>query len=238
MVRKRLPADTRIYAVGDVHGHSGKLAAMHAAIRADLRRDPVARPLLIHLGDYIDRGPDSAGCLAQLSAGSPIAGAETVNLMGNHEWMFLQALEGQTPGAAALWFENGGVSTLASWGIPAETPPAQWSERIPPPHLAFLRGLLLSHLKGGFIFVHAGVRPRVAWAAQDPFDLLWIRWPFLDWDGPMLPDQPDSIVVHGHTPAEAPEVRPNRVGIDTNAGRGGPLTCCVLGAEQGRFIQV
>ena len=238
MVTRRLPGDTRIYAIGDVHGHADKLMSMHLAIRADLKRSPVPKPLLLHLGDYIDRGPDSAGCLSLLAPRPPIPGVPTVNLMGNHEWMFLTALDRNSPGAVELWFENGGEVTLESWGIAANAPPERWREAIPAAHLAFLRGLALHHVEGAYTFVHAGVRPGTALAEQSRTDMLWIREAFLDWDGPMLPDAPDSVVVHGHTPTYVPVLRPNRIGIDTNAGRGGPLTCVVLGAQEARFIQV
>jgi serine/threonine protein phosphatase 1 len=238
MVTTRLPPDTRIYAIGDVHGHADKLLAMHQAVRADLKRNPVPKPTLIHLGDYLDRGPDSAGCLSQLAPRPPIPGVPTINLMGNHEWMFLTALDRASPEMVELWFYNGGGVTLESWGIPIRTPPTRWAELIPPCQLAFLRGLALHHVAGPYVFVHAGVRPGTALAHQSRTDLLWIREEFLEWDGPLLPEAADSMVVHGHTPSYGPVVRPNRIGIDTNAGRGGPLTCVVLSGDEPRFLQV
>ncbi len=244
MVTTRLPAASgrndaaRIYAVGDVHGHADKLAAMHGAIRRDLQQSPAAQPLLIHLGDLIDRGPDSAGCITLLAPGQPIPGVPTVNLMGNHEAMLLQALDEQTPEAVELWLINGGAAALGSWDIPWDAPPSSWASRLPAGHLAFLRSLELHHAAAGFLFVHAGVRPGVPLAQQHPDDLLWIRNPFLSWDGLMLPDAPELVVVHGHTPSPNPVVRPSRIGIDTGAGGGGPLTCVVLGGGSLRFLQV
>jgi serine/threonine protein phosphatase 1 len=237
MVTERLAAGARIYAIGDVHGHVSKLLAMHQAIRADLARDPAHDALLVHLGDYIDRGPDSAGCLALLAGEPPIEGVRTVNLMGNHEWMLLVALDRPDSGAVELWLENGGGATLESWGIPMHTPAQRWAELVPPEQLDFVRSLQLHHSEGGFTFVHGGVRPGTTLAEQSRVDLLWIREAFLDWDGPMLPEAPDRRIVHGHTPTYVPVVRPNRIGIDTNAARGGPLTCVVLGTEEPRFIQ-
>ncbi|MBV8915923.1 MAG: serine/threonine protein phosphatase [Acetobacteraceae bacterium] len=238
MVTRRLPPGARIYAVGDVHGHADKLIALHDAIRADLKRRPAGSPFLIHLGDYIDRGPNSAGCLALLAQTPPIPGVPTINLMGNHEWMLLTALDRPSAAAAELWFENGGDMTLESWGIPIGTPVQRWREMIPTAQIAFLRGLPLNHVLGGYVFVHAGVRPGLALAEQTRMDMLWIRDEFLDWDGPLLPEAPDSVVVHGHTPTYVPVLRPNRIGIDTNAGRGGPLTCAVLDDGEPRFLQV
>ncbi len=156
--------------------------------------------------------------------------------MGNHERMLLDALE--RPSRAPLWLQNGGVATLQSWGVPLDTPPERWGEHIPADHLQFIRGLPLCHTIGAYAFVHAGVRPGTRLAEQDPHDLLWIREGFLDWNGIMLPEAPDRVIVHGHTPASAPEVRPNRIGIDTNAARGGKLTCAALGRDSVYFLQV
>jgi serine/threonine protein phosphatase 1 len=225
----------RIYAIGDVHGHCRRLAQMHEAIRQDLERRR-ASALVIHLGDYIDRGPDSAGCVALLLEGSPVPGVPTVNLMGNHERMLLDALE--DPGQVPLWLHNGGVTALQSWGIPLDTPPEHWRERIPASHLQFLHSLALSHTEDGYAFVHAGVRPGTPLDQQSEHDLLWIREGFLDWNGTMLPDAPERLIVHGHTPASEPEVRRNRIGVDTNAARGGKLTCAALGRDSVYFLQV
>lgn len=228
--------DSRVYAVGDVHGHSDKLMAVHASIARDLRQHPVANPVLVHLGDYIDRGPDSAGTLALLADGPPLPGVRTVNLMGNHEWMMLTALTRQSEAAIGPWLDNGGDMTLESWGIEADMPAERWTETIPAAHLLFLRDLALSHIQSGYLFVHAGVRPGVALADQRKADLLWIREEFLDWEGVMLPEAPGMMVVHGHTPAAEPAIYPNRLGIDTGAGKGGLLTCAVLDSGPLRFI--
>jgi serine/threonine protein phosphatase 1 len=242
MVTRRLPdagdGPSRVYAVGDVHGHSAKLAAMHDAIRRDLAADPTSRPMLIHLGDYIDRGPHSAGCLALIGGPPALAGVPKLNLMGNHERMLLDALDTPSLGNVLLWRQNGGAATLESWGIALDTPAEGWAALIPPEQLRLLQGLALHHRVGPYLFVHAGVRPRVPLTEQRPHDLVWIRETFLLWEGEMLPEAPGTVVVHGHTPLEAPEVRANRIGVDTNAGRGGPLTCAVLGGETPRFIMV
>ncbi|MBV9784289.1 MAG: serine/threonine protein phosphatase [Acidisphaera sp.] len=224
-----LAAGRRVYAVGDVHGCADRLAAMHAAIAADLQERPVGTALLIHLGDYVDRGPDSAGVIARLSAGQAVAGARTINLMGNHEGMMLAALNDGDPGAAAHWLDNGGGASLRSWGVHGDF--TNWRRQIPPAHLAFLGGLALSHVEGGYLFVHAGIRPGVVLERQSAHDLLWMREPFLSWTG-----EHGCVVVHGHTPVSAPVVRPNRIGIDTGAVLGGPLTCVVLEADRLHFI--
>ena len=112
----RLPRGRRVYAIGDIHGCLAELRQLHAAIADDLARRPAASAVLVHLGDYIDFGPDSAGVVALLAAGPPIAGLPTINLMGDHERTALDALSGD--GAAATdWLHIGGQAALDSWGI-------------------------------------------------------------------------------------------------------------------------
>lgn len=227
-----LPPGQRIYAVGDVHGCLDQLDALHRAIGADLRARPHADPLVIHLGDYIDRGPDSAGVIGRLIAPFPIAGVRVLNLVGNHEDMLLGALAGRRM-EAEVWIANGGHAALQSWGVPARTAPRKWGELIPPPHLHFMRSLAVMHRAGGYVFVHAGVRPGLGLGAQTRQDLLWIREPFLSSEVAH-----EAVVVHGHTPEDsAPVVRSNRIGLDTGAVLGGPLTCGVFEGDRVWFLQ-
>ena len=237
-VGARLPAGQRAYVVGDVHGHLDKLRGIHARIRTDLRDRPVASPLLIHLGDLIDRGPASAGCVALLAAGSPIAGVPAITLMGNHEWMMLAAIEDRDHDDVDRWLDNGGAATLTSWGLKSTSTPRDWLAAIPARQLVFLRDLPKTHALGGYLFVHAGVRPGVTLRKQREIDLLWIRERFLEWEGAMLPEAPQQIIVHGHTPTEAPVLKPNRIGLDTGAGKGGPLTCVVLEGDEVRHFGI
>ena len=234
---RRLPDGVRAYAIGDVHGHLPRLLDLHAAIRAELTSHPVPEPVLLHIGDLIDRGPDSAGVLSLLCDGPPVPGLKTVNLIGNHESMLLDAMRDRDQAAGEHWVMHGGADTLASWGIAATTPVAEWEQRIPPAHLALLRSLDLHWQCGRYLFVHAGVRPGTPLDAQVVEDLLWIREPFLDCSGPMLPEAPDTIVVHGHSPRPRPEVRAHRINTDTGAGKGGRLTCAVLERDDVRFLQ-
>lgn len=221
-----LPPGMRVYAVGDVHGCADRLAALHALIAEDAKARPLYGPspriALVHLGDYVDRGPDSAGVLELLLGPPPVPGAEVVNLIGNHEVMLLDAADPRAhPGAMEFWLENGGAATLASYGTGPEDPDP--FAAVPEEHLAFLRRCPLRWSAGEYLFVHAGVRPDVPLDQQDPFDLVWIREPFLSFDGELA-----QVVVHGHSPAAAPAIRPHRIGIDTGACFGGDLTCVVL----------
>ncbi len=224
----RLAPGRRVYVVGDVHGHRDKLALVHQTVRQDLVDRPVREPLLVHLGDLIDRGPDAAGCIDLLAQGPPIPGVPTINLMGNHEWMMLRALDAASYEDIDRWLDNGGDKSLQSWGMKSTAKASGWLAGLPDHHLAFLHGLSRSWVLDGYAFVHAGVRPGVAMAEQREMDLLWIRETFLAWPGAMLPEAPHRVIVHGHTPEPEPVVRSNRIGLDTGAGKGGKLTCAVL----------
>ena len=231
----RVPEGTRVYAIGDIHGRSDLLGALHGMIRADAAESRAERNVIVYLGDYVDRGMDSRGVIDAIIAPDD-DGFERVCLKGNHEDLMLTFLDDHA--AAPNWFFNGGLATLASYGVSPRTDTAAMRlshdvqlalrDAIPPAHLAFLRSLALHHAEGDYLFVHAGVRPGVALADQDPFDLMWIRDAFLDARG-----DHGQVVVHGHSIAPEPVDAGNRVGIDTGAYFSGVLTCLVLqGAER------
>ncbi len=226
-----MPPDTRIYAIGDVHGCAAAHAVLLDQIAGDYAARPVAEAVLIHLGDLIDRGPDSAAVLDRLSRGSPIAG-DMVNLRGNHEELCLLALE-EGGDSAGLWLRNGGETCLADWGVPIKASPREWASYVPAAQMRVLREEREFYRCGGYFFAHAGVLPGVPLAAQDPHDLRWIREPFLSWSDPF-----EAVVVHGHTPSDQPQVRVNRIGIDTGAVYGGRLTAVVLEENRMAFLHV
>ena len=189
----RLPRGRRVYAIGDIHGCLTELRQLHAAIADDFARNRPPSAVLVHLGDYIDFGPDGAGVVALLAGGPPITGLATINLMGDHERTALDALSGD--GAAATdWLHTGGEAALRSWGIRVDTPREDWRALIPAEHVAFMRGLAVQHREGGYLFVHAGVRPDVALADQTEDDLLGIRQTFLASEQDF-----GLVVVHGHS---------------------------------------
>jgi serine/threonine protein phosphatase 1 len=218
----RMPSGRRAYAIGDIHGCRDRLEAMHALIAADLAARPIPSAVLVHLGDYIDQGPDSAGVIALLSAGPVVAGIRVVNLLGDHERMLLAGVAGDRA-AATDWLWAGGKQSLASWGLPADLPREQWETALPASHVAWLRSLVLTHREGDYLFVHAGIRPGIPLADQSREDLLTMRQPFLSTEQDL-----GLIVVHGHSSLPSMQMTSNRIGIDTGAGIGGMLTCVVL----------
>lgn len=217
-----LPRGRRVYVIGDIHGCRDGLAALHRMIADDFAARPTGSAVLVHLGDYIDQGPDSAGVVNDLAAGPPVAGLTRVDLLGDHERMLLDALAGDRA-AATDWLWAGGKAALASWGLDPELPREAWPAALPPEHIAWLRGLSLMHRDGDYLFVHAGIRPGVPLADQTRDDLLTIRQPFLSTEQDL-----GVIVVHGHASAPAVSITTNRIGLDTGAGMGGKLSCAVL----------
>lgn len=237
----RTPAGTVVYAVGDIHGRSDLLEALQRGIALDIRMRPAARRVLVYVGDYISRGIDSRRVLDLVLGWRP-AGVEIVTLKGNHEQLLLRFLDGDLK-AGRHWLAYGGLAAAAHYGIgiapdavddPATLPRLrqQLAAALPEAHLRLLRHLTLQHGEGGYLFVHAGVAPGVALREQNPRDLIWIRQRFLQ-------SQHDhgAVVVHGHCVANQPEVRHNRIGIDTGAYRSGILTCLVLDGAERAFLQ-
>ena len=234
--RPRLPPGRRIYAIGDIHGRADLLASLFARIDEDLKARPTAEAIQVLLGDYIDRGSSSREVIEML-----IARRRNHNLMllkGNHEEFALQFL--RDPSLLSQWKSIGGLNTVLSYGV---TPPRSQDEKsqrevasafldsMPESHRRFLQGLALSFSCGDFFFVHAGVRPGIPLHEQSQHDLLWIRDDFL-----LHEEDFGKIVVHGHTPTREPEVRSNRINIDTGAYATGRLTCLVLEDDQMGFL--
>jgi serine/threonine protein phosphatase 1 len=221
-----------VYAVGDVHGQAVALDRLLAAVRADAAQAaPDELPLLVFLGDYVDRGPDSRGVIDRILAAEAADGFEVAALKGNHEDALLRFLD--DPDFAGPWIRAWGEATLRAYGVaPEPGARAQFQAAFPAAHRTFLERLPLSCEAGDYLFVHAGVRPGVPLVAQDDNDLLWIRWEFLGSDADF-----GKVVVHGHTPAAEPELLPNRINVDTGACFTGVLTAVRLHGEDCRFIQ-
>jgi serine/threonine protein phosphatase 1 len=226
----------RLYAIGDVHGRADLLDALLARIDADLARRPIAQSTQIFLGDYIDRGPQSRQVIDRLIAIRRQHRA--LFLMGNHELYALQTLSERS--IVSGWMEMGGASTLVSYGVtPSRRPDPRadrevaiaFGEAMPESHRKFIESLALAFTCGDFFFTHAGVRPGIPLRTQHQQDLLWIREDFL-----LHEDDFGKVVVHGHTPTMQPDIRPNRINIDTGAYATGRLTCLVLEGSEISFL--
>jgi serine/threonine protein phosphatase 1 len=234
-----VPDGTRVYAIGDVHGRLDLLRDLHQQIRDHGREYPVDRRVVVHIGDYIDRGYQSRQTIDYL-LDSPLAGFDMVYLQGNHERTLLEFLEDLSVGPS--WLRYGGRETLFSYGLEWDRDPEEGEDALrriqdnlrtalPDHHRRFLSALPLMYEEGDYLFVHAGVRPGVPLERQRPEDLLWIRDEFLRSDA-----DHGKVIVHGHSISEEPVLRANRVGIDTGAFATGRLTCLVLEGNQRSFL--
>ena len=223
----------RSYAIGDIHGQLEKLRVAHAFIAEDMARHGPAP--IVHVGDLVDRGPDSRGVIDFLMAGQA-AGQPWVVLKGNHDRMFTGFLATENHHdprliATLSWLHPrlGGGATLASYGVinaadrPIAPVYAEAVAAVPVAHRDWLDALPVLHRMGDVVFVHAGVRPGVPLDQQIEDDLVWIREPFLS-------DTSDhgALIVHGHTVVEAPTHYGNRLNIDVGAGYGGPVTAVAI----------
>jgi serine/threonine protein phosphatase 1 len=229
------PAQTRIYAIGDIHGRSDLLRETIEHIDDDIRRRPIAHAVEIYLGDYVDRGPDSKGVIDLLA--TRLVGGNAVCLRGNHEDLMETFL--RDPLTLPAWLKLGGMQTLASYGVDPRSDRTEASHELhrrfcnafPRAHELFLKCLRPWIACGDYLFVHAGVRPTVPFDKQMLSDLMWIREEFLSsrYDH-------GKFIVHGHTPVLHPEVHSNRLNIDTGAWRTGTLTCAVLENASIQFL--
>jgi serine/threonine protein phosphatase 1 len=226
----------RLYIIGDIHGRSDLLDRMVDEINRDIGRFGDCECLTITLGDYVDRGPDSRGVLDRLSR-NPFP-TRYVALKGNHEALFEAFLN--QPSVADHWRSLGGLETLQSYGVSVnklmlgkgfEEAARALSAALPKAHRVFLASLKTHISTGAYFFCHAGVRPSIPLDRQSVNDLLWIRDEFLNSE-----QDYGKMIIHGHSPNEWPQVRRNRVNIDTGAFATGRLTCLVIDGDQSRFL--
>ena len=234
--RHAVPDGVRVYAIGDIHGCVVQLECLLALIDDDCRGSQSFKHL-IFLGDLVDRGPDSAAVVERLANGA-LPGDRHSFLMGNHEEAMLSVWEGHGD-VIAGWLRFGGMQTLESYGVSrAEVYnlgmdlPARMREVIPARHMDFIAAFEDHVTVGNYLFVHAGIKPGVPLQDQDQADLRWIREEFLSDDE----TNHGFRVVHGHTISDAPELRSNRIGIDTGCYKSGVLTALVLESDQQRFL--
>ncbi|MBL6946565.1 MAG: serine/threonine protein phosphatase [Rhodospirillales bacterium] len=235
----RIPDGLRVYAIGDIHGRYDLLSRLHRKILNDAQGAGARRKVVVYLGDYVDRGPASREGVDLLSA-APLSGFESTFLKGNHEDMLLRFLADGS--MADVWLMNGGRATLQSYGI--HIAPMMWdasaieaarqglSEALGAKHRGFFNRLELFRVIGGYVFVHAGLRPGLPLKDQNARDMMWIRPAFLECE-----DAFEYMVVHGHSISASPQFCANRIGVDTGAYESGRLTCLVFEGNAQRILR-
>lgn len=230
-------ADTAIYVIGDIHGCLQHLLAIEAAIVRDAA-GIAGRKLIVMLGDYVDRGEKSAAVLGHLTRPPP-AGFERICLLGNHDLVMQDFLEGRT--TLSAWLSIGGAATLTSYGVdPGRLAEIYGTGRraedavraaVPAAHLSFLRHLPILVEAERYLFVHAGIRPGRKLARQTDRDLVYIREPFLE-----AADRLPCYVVHGHTPIDQVVLDGRRINLDTGAFFSGRLSALRIWQNRGRVF--
>lgn len=235
-----MPKDLRIYAIGDIHGMSKHAAEMFAEIDRDVAstRDG-GRAIVVSLGDYLDRGPNSREVIDLLAMRSRLHGDNFIALRGNHEDVFLRFLE-KPEAAGPLWLELGAAATLNSYGVKLPAGRADFkqiredlSSRLPLEHLIFLQSLRFSFSLYDYFFSHAGARPGIPLLKQTEADLLWGRSSKYEKDV-----QFEKMIVHGHTPVNQPEMNRSTINIDTGAYATGRLTALKIEPKGISLIEV
>lgn len=225
----------RTYAIGDIHGQINMLREAHMRIAKDRARVGDADAPVVHLGDLVDRGPDSNGVVQYLMDGIA-AGENWIVLQGNHDRMFLWFLEETTRVDPHLfvglhWLEAriGGVETLESYGVNMTgrrrlgEVHAEARASVPLDQVDFLQARPTSFTRGDVHFVHAGVHPDLALDEQTEDDLVWIRDGFLD-----STQDHGKLIAHGHTALQHATRYPNRVNLDSSAAYNNHLTAAVF----------
>lgn len=234
-----MPEGEIVYAIGDVHGCFNAMIDLLKKIQEDRKQRPEEKSTIVFLGDLIDRGPASRQIIEFLIRFNP-NWTNVVYLRGNHEEVMLDVLSGNVS-AMRSWFEFGGKDCARSYGVdnfgqlhinPDHIMMAL-QRNVPKEHLTFLDSFSDAFQFGGYLLVHAGIKPKVAIEDQSSYDMRWIRSSFLEYKKP----HPMKIV-HGHSVVdEGPENHSNRIAVDTGAHKGRPLTAVCLCAGTETFIE-
>jgi serine/threonine protein phosphatase 1 len=226
-----------IYAIPDIHGRLDLLCKAYEVIEEHAAGRPAR---IVFLGDAIDRGPDSKGCIDRLIKGTSASNfLPQINLLGNHEEFMMDVLNGKRS-VTHHWLENGGIKTIASYGV--HVPPLDtmddWQEgfiqlvaatnglNIPDDHMKWLNSLLYYYETDTHIFVHAGLFPgyslqEILEKEKGKHQLIWIRRPFLDTDYDF-----GKHVIHGHSIRGKSDRRPSAP-FRTNLDNGAYFTGCL-----------
>ena len=207
------------FAIGDIHGMLEPLKAVLDSVFEYIQENRIEDYRIVFLGDYIDRGPDSKNVvetIRQLQLAEP---DNIITLRGNHELMYLEALNGGMRDKG-LFRYNGGTETLKSYGVESE-------EDVPFSHKQFFRETRYSYQDDLRYFVHAGIKPRLPLDMQSNHDRVWIREEFLASPGPF-----PKYVVHGHTPRMWDNFHEMtskiRLNLDFGVVFGGYLVCAIF----------
>lgn len=231
--------DMLVYAIGDVHGCLLSMINLLEKIKDDRLAEETSQATIVFLGDLVDRGPNSKEVLDFLIKFKP-PWADLVFLKGNHEEVMLQVLTGDIS-AMRSWFSFGGKACARNYGVDnfgqidmnPDAIMVALQRSVPQQHLRFMEGFKDSWQCGDYLFVHAGIRPKVEIEKQTPHDMRWIRGKFLEYK-----KRHPVMVVHGHTVTEdGPEHHSNRIAIDTGAHKGRPLTAVCLKGDDVKFLQ-
>lgn len=233
----RLPDGSRVYAIGDIHGCLDLLKALLGKIEED-RQSASVPSQLIFLGDYIDRGLSSRQVieyLLNLDLALP-DWLPPIFLIGNHEQVMRDIVNGQRPEIMESWLRFGGRTTLQSYGVRPQGGLAElvdaFRAKVPSSHTSFLESLDASVIRGDYFFCHAGVRPGRSLEKQTEDDLVWIRHEFLEHPGLF-----EKTIVHGHTIFPNVALSPQRIGVDTGAYATGRLSALALEGSSQWIIQ-
>lgn len=235
------PANTILYAIGDLHGHLSAHELLYQELETEIAKKPEKQHVIIYLGDYIDRGPQSAQLIERLRNLSNRGNLKHIFIMGNHEFGFLGYME--DPEQYAIWLKYGGVETAQSYNchveshqlLPDEHKKLQQelNENVPPSHKNFINNLEKIVVIGDYAFTHAGIRPGIPLEQQKEEDLRFIREPFLSSDEPH-----EKCIVHGHTIAKEAEIKFNRINLDTGFYQSHILSCGVFENNTVKLLQI
>ncbi|MEO1686681.1 MAG: metallophosphoesterase [Pseudomonadota bacterium] len=229
----RLEIDRPTYAIGDVHGRFDLMEALLTRIGDDIAARGLEAPRIVFMGDYVDRGEQSAEVLARLTAllDEGHAGAEVIALRGNHEQMMLDFIE-QPADAGPRWIRNGGLQTLASYGVggvqltaegEALEPAAAALDAALGPSRATVEGLDVWHRFGTVIFAHAGGDPDTPPELQSDRTLTWGTPRFFQFA------RDDGLwTVYGHYIVDEAHAAQGRIAVDTGAFHSGVLSAARL----------
>lgn len=217
----RIPDGKRVYVIGDIHGRLDLLENLYTQIEADMASHASGENIVVHLGDYIDRGENSRGVIEFLLKKKNQYNC--IFLRGNHEQGLLKSLKDPKE----LFYRIQALSL--SYGIENATARdpqdnlADLKKHIPHEHIEFLEQTVISKIIGDYLFVHAGLNPSKEFEEQAEEDMLLIRDEFLKSDKDF-----SHKVVFGHSVFEEVKDYGNKIPVDTGAFATGKLSCLVL----------